>query len=81
MLWVRTDPALVLRDDDGVHEIRWDEVAGVMRTDDGTTVVLGLNGCAIPVDPDMFRGAGTLLAELTERVPQALWFDESKLDG
>lgn len=81
MLWVRTDPALVLRDDDGVHEIRWDEVAGVMRTNDGTTVVLGLNGCAIPVDPDMFRGAGTLITELTERVPQELWFDETTLDG
>jgi len=81
MLWVRTDPALVLRDDDGVHEIRWDEVAGVMRTNDGTTVVLGLNGCAIPVDPDMFRGAGMLITELTERVPQELWFDETTLDG
>jgi hypothetical protein len=80
MLWVRTDTALVLRDDDGVHEIRWDEIAGVMRTEDGTTVVLGLNGCAIPIDSDMFRGAETLLTELTDRVPQALWFDESKLE-
>ncbi|MEU4608792.1 insulinase family protein [Kribbella sp. NPDC023972] len=79
MLWVRTDTALVLRDDDGVHEIRWDEIAGVMRTHDGTTIVLGLNGCAIPVDPDMFRGAATLLTELSERVPQDLWFDETKL--
>ena len=81
MLWVRTDAALVLRDDDGVHEIRWDEIAGVMPTNDGTTVVLGLNGCGIPVDPDMFRGADTLLTELTDRVPQDLWFDETKLDG
>ncbi|MFG1814806.1 M16 family metallopeptidase [Kribbella sp. NPDC049174] len=81
MLWVRTDTALVLRDDDGVHEIRWDEIAGVMRTGDGTTIVLGLNGCAIPVDADMFRGAGALLSELTDRVPQELWFDETKLDA
>ncbi|WP_460663145.1 peptidase M16 family protein [Kribbella swartbergensis] len=79
MLWVRTDEALVLRDEDGVHEIRWDKIAGVMRSTDGPTVVLGLNGCAIPVDDDMFRGAATLLAELTDRVPPELWFDETKL--
>lgn len=80
MLWVRTDAALVLRDDDGIHEIRWDEIAGVMRSEDGTTIVLGLNGCAIPIDSDMFRGADTLITELTNRVPQALWFDETKLE-
>jgi hypothetical protein len=80
MLWVRTDTALVLRDDDGVHEIRWDEIAGVMRSEDGPTIVLGLNGCAIPLDPDMFRGAAGVLTELSERVPQDLWFDETKLD-
>lgn len=79
MLWVRTDTALVLRDDDGVHEIRWDEIAGVMRSEDGPTVVLGLNGCAIPIGADMFRGAAGLLTELSERVPQDLWYDETKL--
>ena len=31
MTWVRTDEALVLRDEDGVHEVRWDEIAGVLR--------------------------------------------------
>lgn len=81
MLLVRTDAALVLRDDDGVHEIHWDEVAGVMRSHDGPTIVLGLNGCAIPLDSDLFRGAGKLLAELAERVPDDLWFDETKFDA
>jgi hypothetical protein len=79
MLWVRTDDALVLRDDDGIHQVRWDEIAGVMRTEDGTTMVFGVNGCAIPVDPDMFRGAAGVVAELSERVPADLWFDETKL--
>ncbi|MFI7064528.1 M16 family metallopeptidase [Kribbella sp. NPDC050124] len=81
MLLVRTDAALVLRDDDGVHEIRWDEVAGVMRSHDGPAIVMGLNGCAIPLDSDLFRGAGKLLAELAERVPDDLWFDETKFDA
>ena len=80
MTWVRTDEALVLRDEDGVHEVRWDEIAGVLRGDDDSpTIVFGLNGCSIPVDTDMFRGAGDLLAELGERVPADLWFDETKL--
>ncbi|WP_165549925.1 insulinase family protein [Kribbella speibonae] len=79
MLWVRTDDALVLRDADGIHQIRWDEVAGVMRSPDGMTLVFGTNGCTIPVDPDMFRGATVVLEELTRRVPSELWFDESKL--
>lgn len=79
MLWVRTDDALVLRDEDGVHQVRWDEIAGVMRSPDGMTLVFGENGCTIPVDPDMFRGATTVVDELTTRVPAALWFDESKL--
>ncbi|MEV0285359.1 MULTISPECIES: insulinase family protein [unclassified Kribbella] len=81
MLWVRTDTALVLRDEDGVHEISWDGIAGVMRSEDGPTVVLGLNGCAIPIGAGMFRGAAGLLTELSERVPPELWFDETKLDA
>jgi hypothetical protein len=80
MLWVRTDDALVLRDSDGIHQIRWDEIAGVMRSEDGPTIVLGLNGCAIPLDRDLFRGATDVLTELSERVPQDLWYDEPKLD-
>ncbi|MET9314918.1 hypothetical protein ABZX12_24160 [Kribbella sp. NPDC003505] len=81
MLWVRTDDALVLRDDDGIHQVRWDEIAGVMRSPDGMTLVLGANGCTIPVDPDMFRGATAVVDELTTRVPADLWFDESKLSS
>ncbi|MDX3002649.1 hypothetical protein PWY87_13260 [Kribbella solani] len=77
MQWVRTNDALVLRDDDGVHEVRWDQVAGVMRGQgDEPTVVFGLNGCAIPLGAAMFRGADQLLAELKDRVPADLWFDE-----
>jgi hypothetical protein len=79
MVWVRTDDALVLRDEDGIHRIRWDEIAGVMRSADKLTVVFGTNGCAIPVDPDMFRGANAILEELSRRVDPVLWFDESQL--
>ncbi|MET9268758.1 hypothetical protein [Kribbella sp. NPDC003557] len=81
MLWVRTDDALVLRDEDGIHQVRWDEIAGVLRSPDGMTLVFGANGCTIPVDPDMFRGATAVVDELTARVPAGLWFDESKLGG
>jgi hypothetical protein len=76
LVLVQTEHGLAERDDDGVHEIRWDEVAGVMRTD-GPTVVLGINGCAIPVDPQVFRGSGAALDELTRRTDPGLWFDES----
>lgn len=81
MQWVRTDDALVLQDADGIHQIRFDEVAGVMRSPDGMTLVFGANGCTIPVDPDMFRGAPAVLEELIRRVPAELWFDESKLSA
>ncbi|WBQ03452.1 hypothetical protein [Kribbella sp. CA-293567] len=76
LVLVQTEQGLAVRDEDGVHEIRWDEVAGVMRTD-GPTVVLGTNGCAIPVDPQMFRGSGAALDELARRTDPGLWFDES----
>ncbi|HEY9336848.1 MAG TPA: insulinase family protein [Kribbella sp.] len=81
MLWVRTNDALVLRDADGIHEVRWDEIAGVLRSPDGMTLVFGANGCTIPVDPDMFRGATAVVDELTTRVPADLWFDESKFSS
>ncbi|GAA1556602.1 hypothetical protein GCM10009789_07410 [Kribbella sancticallisti] len=76
LVLVETGHGLALRDDDGIHEIKWDEVAGVMRTD-GPTVVLGVNGCAIPVDPQVFRGSGAALDELARRTDSGLWFDES----
>jgi hypothetical protein len=76
LVLVQTADGLALRDDDGVHEIHWSDVAGVMRTD-GPTAVLGLNGCAIPVDPDVFRGCAPVLEELTRRTDPALWFKES----
>lgn len=76
LVLVHTEQGLAMRDEDGVHEIRWEEVAGVMRTD-SPTVVLGINGCAIPVDPHLFRGADAALAELARRTDPDLWFDES----
>ncbi|MFB6726506.1 hypothetical protein ACFCV3_40430 [Kribbella sp. NPDC056345] len=80
MEWVQTADSLVLRDEDGIHEIRFDAIAGVERGDDEVpTVVYGINGCAIPVDTDMFRGANDVLTELQRRVPASLWFDPSKL--
>ncbi|MET7279253.1 hypothetical protein ABZS29_13545 [Kribbella sp. NPDC005582] len=80
MQWVQTADGLVLRDEDGIHEVRWDSIAGVQRgTDESPTIVYGVNGCAMPVDTDLFRGADDVLAELQRRVPASLWFDESKL--
>ncbi|WP_343968782.1 hypothetical protein [Kribbella koreensis] len=76
LVLVQTEQGLALRDEDGVHEIRWQDVAGVMRTDN-PTVVLGINGCAIPVDPHLFRGSGAALDELARRTDAGLWFDES----
>ena len=73
LVLVMTADGLAVRED-GVHEIRWDSVAGVMRTPD-PTVVFGLNGCAIPVSPDIFRGAGEVLDVLTRRVDESLWFN------
>jgi len=80
MQWVQTADSLVLRDEDGIHEIRLDAIAGVERgTDETPTIVYGVNGCAMPVDTDLFRGADDVLAELQRRVPATLWFDASKL--
>jgi hypothetical protein len=76
LILVQTAEGLALRDDDGIHEIRWEDVAGVMRTD-GPTVVLGLNGCAIPIASDVFRGSSAVLDELGRRTDPGLWFDES----
>ncbi|WP_433022131.1 hypothetical protein [Kribbella sp. CA-294648] len=76
LVLVQTEQGLALRDHDGIHEIRWEEVAGVMRTD-GPTVVLGINGCAIPVDPQVFRGSGATLEVLANHTDPGLWFNES----
>ncbi|WBQ03406.1 hypothetical protein [Kribbella sp. CA-293567] len=36
-----------------------------------------INGCAIPVAPQMFHGSGAALDELARRTDPGLWFDES----
>jgi hypothetical protein len=73
---VLTDHGLAARDPDGVHEIRWDDIAGVMRSG-GVHVVFGRTGCVIPVGKEMFRGAGVVVEELRRRVDPALVYDES----
>ncbi|ADB30535.1 peptidase M16 domain protein [Kribbella flavida DSM 17836] len=78
MTLVLTQDGLAVRDDEGVHSIPFDAVAGVLRAHDGTTVVFGANGCVFPVSADLYRGGAKVVAELTRRVDPALWYDESK---
>ncbi|MEV6282409.1 insulinase family protein [Kribbella sp. NPDC051770] len=75
---VVTPDELAVREEDGVHRVRWDEVAGVMRAGDGTTVVFGTDGCVILVSGDLYRGGQKVVAELERRVDRSLWFQESR---
>ncbi|GAB3833377.1 insulinase family protein [Kribbella italica] len=75
---VLTPDELAVRDEDGVHHVPWDEVVGVMRAGDGTSVVFGANGCVLPVSGDLYRGGKKAVAELERRVDRSLWFKESR---
>jgi len=75
---VLTPYGLVLSDEDGIHEIRWDDVAGVMRTADAT-VVFGASGCAIPLVDGLYRGADRVLDELRRHVDPGLFYEETAL--
>ena len=78
MTLVLAPDELAVRDEDGVHHLPWDDVAGVMRAGDGTTVVFGADGCVFPVSGDLYRGGKKVVAELERRIDQSLWFKESR---
>ncbi len=78
MTLVLTPDELAVRDDEGVHHVPWDGVAGVMRAGDGTTVVFGADGCVLPVSGDLYRGGRKVVAELERRIDHSLWFKESR---
>jgi hypothetical protein len=78
MTLVLTPDELAVRDDEGVHHVPWDGVAGVMRAGDGTTVVFGADGCVLPVSGDLYRGGKKVVAELERRIDHSLWFKESR---
>jgi hypothetical protein len=78
MTLVLAPDELAIRDDDGVHHLPWDGVAGVMQAGDGTTVVFGANGCVFPVSGDLYRGGKKVVAELERRIDRSLWFKESR---
>ncbi len=78
MALVLAPDELAVRDEDGVHHLPWDGIAGVMRAGDGTTVVFGADGCVVPVSGDLYRGGKKVVAELERRVDQSLWFKESR---
>jgi hypothetical protein len=78
MTLVLAPDGLAIRDNDGVHWLPWDGVAGVMRTGDGTTVVFGADGCVFPVSGDLYRGGAKVVDELERRVDRSLWFKESR---
>ncbi|WP_328996608.1 hypothetical protein OG394_18350 [Kribbella sp. NBC_01245] len=75
---VLTEDGLVMSDEDGIHEVRWDDVVGVMRTADAT-VVFGGSGCSIPLVDGLFKGGARVLEELRRRVSDDLWYAESAL--
>jgi len=79
LVLVLTDDGLALRDEDGIYETGWNDIAGIMRSAEGPTVVFGLNCSVIPISADLFRGAAKVLDELTRRTDPALWYDESGL--
>ncbi|ONI78495.1 hypothetical protein BWI15_01065 [Kribbella sp. ALI-6-A] len=78
MTLVLAPDGLAIRDNDGVHRLPWDGVAGVMRAGDGTTVVFGADGCVFPVSGDLYRGGAKVVDELERRVDRSLWFKESR---
>lgn len=77
---VRTENGLVGGDSDGPHEVHWDDIAGVERSDDGW-VVFGRQGCVIPLHNNAYRGLDEVQAELRRRVDPALFYDETDVSS
>jgi predicted Zn-dependent peptidase len=76
---VLTPTSVVLRDADGdVHEVAFGQVVGVQIDDDARTV-FGANGCLIPVDPGLFKGAATAVHAIDTKIDPALRFQRTGL--
>jgi len=64
-------------DEDGdVHRVRFADVVGVQVDEDGR-VLFGANGCIIPVDKSMFRGAEAAIRAVDAATPPTLHFTPS----
>ncbi|WP_158845951.1 hypothetical protein [Saccharothrix deserti] len=78
---VLTADSVTLRDDDGdVHMVRFADVVGV-EVHDGARTVFGRYGCLVPIDPDLFRGAGEAVVALEAAVDPALFYPRTDLIG
>lgn len=66
---------------DTVVVISWDDVAGVMRDEDGDLVVFGLNGGAITVGPYAYRKGQRLADAVLANVPDHLVYDAPPEEG
>lgn len=75
---VLTGQGLALAAVDGVSEIRWNDVVGVMRFREGSDmVVFGRDGSAFLIGKDAYRGGDVLVDELLAHVAGHLVFTQS----
>lgn len=75
---VLTDHGLALRAVDGISEIRWTDVVGVMRFREGPDmVVFGTDATTILIGPGAYRGGEVLVDAVMAHVPGDRFFTES----
>lgn len=55
--------------------IRWSEVAGVRREEEGTYAVFGVDGVVIPVGPSLYKNGTRLVDAVRANVPDTLCYD------
>lgn len=70
----RGDAGLTLRLDGEAMTVRWDDVAAVVRHEDGLTV-MGRDGTRIMVPDGSFLGGGAVRRQVEERVDAALFVE------
>lgn len=76
---VLADDGLWLVFGDEVEEIRWPQVAGVMRIAEDELVVFGVAGNAIPIGGALYRDGQVLIDTVLSRVPPTLVYQQSAL--
>ena len=76
---VRAGSGIAEVDEDGIHVVDWDDIAGVATHGDSFALVIGGNGCGVTVGDDLFRSSNEVLHEVLRRVDAALVFEAPEL--
>jgi hypothetical protein len=79
MRLVTSDQGMTIRDADGPHTVRYDDCVGVAAAD-GIRVLIGGDGCVVPVIARHWRDGDSALHAVDAAVPRHLYFEHKEAD-